>query len=56
MFEVPDHLLIPVNEQGEGPLDADEKPWALVCWCSEGQKCQVLPAEVVSHTSTGTTL
>jgi hypothetical protein len=41
MFEVPEHLYIPVDEDGNGPLDADEEPYAIVCWCSAGQECTV---------------
>jgi hypothetical protein len=32
MFDLPDHLLIPVDGDGNGPVDeADAHHWA--CWC-----------------------
>lgn len=34
MFDVPEHLIIPVNEQGQGPVDeAEAHHWA--CWCGK---------------------
>lgn len=34
MWDVPDHLLIPLNEQGEGPVYKDDfYYWG--CWCGD---------------------
>lgn len=34
MYELPVHLLIPVDENGDGPLDIhDPNIAAFVCWC-----------------------
>lgn len=34
MFDLPEHMLIPVNEDGDGPVDeADAARW--VCWCGD---------------------
>lgn len=40
MFEVPDHLPIPVDREGRGPL-ADNDPHFdhIECWCADGLAC-----------------
>lgn len=38
MFELPDHLPMPVNVNGQGPADEDEAV-ATVCWCGN-EKCE----------------
>jgi hypothetical protein len=38
MFDVPEHLWVPVNADGDGPVavwEADH--WA--CWCKDGVAC-----------------
>lgn len=39
MVDVPDHLLIPVNQHGQGPVD-EAATVALACWCGT-QACPV---------------
>lgn len=32
MFDIPEHMIIPVDEDGNGPVDeAEAHHW--VCWC-----------------------
>lgn len=34
MFELPEHMLIPCNKDGDGPVPYEEAvKW--VCWCEE---------------------
>lgn len=43
MFDVPDHLLIPVDAAGRGPLDEGDPAVAgEVCWCADGPACRVV--------------
>lgn len=34
MFDLPEHLPLPVNAQGQGPADPDDTV-AVVCWCND---------------------
>ena len=38
MWDVPDHMLIPVNKYGQGPADADEAVGE-ACWCGGKEDC-----------------
>jgi hypothetical protein len=41
MFDVPEHLTIPVNKYGQGPLeDGDPTFDHYSCWCSSGDNCK----------------
>lgn len=42
MFELPEHLDIPVNVEGHGPAPEYEAVW-WVCWCGD-DACEVFPA------------
>lgn len=46
MFDIPEHLAIPVNEWGDGPLDVDEVPYAVICWCNRQALCPVVRAKI----------
>lgn len=38
MWDLPDHFMIPVNADGDGPVDeADADHWA--CWGCDGVDC-----------------
>jgi hypothetical protein len=41
MYELPEHLLIPVDDMGRGPVD-DAEAHRLVCWCPKGAGCRVV--------------
>lgn len=42
MFDLPVHLYVLLNEDGDGPVGPDE---AIMehCWCPDGARCAVLP-------------
>ena len=42
MYDVPDHLLIPVTADGKGPADETDAHH-MECWCRMGQQCPVQP-------------
>lgn len=44
MWDIPDHMLIDVNADGDGPAGPDETV-GLTCWCVDGPYCRVCPPE-----------
>jgi hypothetical protein len=45
-FELHGHILMAVDEFGDGPVAAEEAArW--VCWCPDREDCQVFPPETV---------
>lgn len=38
MFDVPEHLMIPVNKDGQGPADENETV-GMACWCGGKEDC-----------------
>lgn len=42
MYDLPEHLLMGLNVNGDGPVDEDDPEfleWG--CWCDQGARCPV---------------
>jgi hypothetical protein len=41
MYDLPEHLPMPVDDMGNGPVD-DAEAHRIVCWCPKGESCRVV--------------
>lgn len=42
MFDLPEHLLMGVDDHDRGPAEGDDLV-RYICWCAEGALCRELP-------------